>query len=77
MNNVQFDEQSPSYVPQKKSGLGGLIIKWGLAKTEKGAQQVLLGIAVVAVILATWLLIGSGGGGAPADTFVDDFNDGF
>ena len=56
MSTVSFDEErtlAPS--PQQETtqpALVGLVIRWGFAKDQKGAQMVLIGIIVVAVTLA-------------------------
>jgi hypothetical protein len=65
MANVEFNE--PSYTVRAAAPAAGgssssfsrLVIKFGLAKDEKGAQMVLLGIAVIAIVLAVFVLIGS------------------
>ncbi len=55
-DEVTFDEED-SIVPQrpkaaeKKSTFTKLIIQWGLAKDDKQAQYVLLGIAVVGIAI--------------------------
>ncbi len=53
---VQFDEQQ-SYqrkTPQLETGLTGLVIKLGLAKDQKQASMILLGVIVVSGIIATF-----------------------
>jgi len=65
MANVEFNE--PSYTVRTAAPVAGgssssfsrLVIKFGLAKDEKGAQMVLLGIAVIAIVLAVFVFIGS------------------
>lgn len=52
MNNVQFDDQYQHTYSTRPKGLEGLMISWGLAKDKKGAQVVLLIVAVIAVIIA-------------------------
>ncbi|MFA6278857.1 MAG: hypothetical protein WCS97_01060 [Candidatus Paceibacterota bacterium] len=53
--NIEFNEESqpqPVYQTEQKSFLTRLVFATGLASTDKGAQYVLLGIAVLATILA-------------------------
>lgn len=45
----------------KKKGLSSTVIKYGLAKDEKGAQVVLLIIAVVAILIGGFFFFGGGG----------------
>jgi hypothetical protein len=54
MENVQFNEESiarsaPAAARQSK-GMAGFLIKKGWARDDKGAQYILLGIAVVALV---------------------------
>ncbi|MDQ1299964.1 MAG: hypothetical protein QG636_632 [Patescibacteria group bacterium] len=56
MSEVSFDEESTlAPIPQVRSSqaaLVGLVMRWGFAKDAKGAQTVLVGVVVAAVILA-------------------------
>tara|TARA_B100000508_G_scaffold60333_1_gene46951 strand:+ start:13419 stop:13658 length:240 start_codon:yes stop_codon:yes gene_type:complete len=65
MNNVQFQDQQNVYTAPKKKGLEQMIIKMGLAKDSKGAQMVLLIIAVVAILIGGFFAFS--GGGNPGD----------
>ncbi len=62
MNNVQFQDQRNVYTAPKKKGLEQMIIKMGLAKDSKGAQIVLLVIAVVAILIGGFFAFGGGTG---------------
>lgn len=68
MNNVQFQDQNNVYRAPKKKGLSAMVIKWGLAKDEKGAQMVLLIIAVVAILIGGFFMFSGGSAGVPVDT---------
>jgi len=65
MNNVQFQDQQSTYTAPKKKGLEQMIIKTGLAKDSKGAQMVLLIIAVIAILIGGFFAFS--GNGAPGD----------
>jgi len=65
MANVQFDDQQSTYTVQKKSGLTDMVIKTGLAKDAKGAQIVLLIIAVIAAAIGMFFMFGGGGSDIP------------
>jgi len=65
MNNVQFQDQQSTYTAPKKKGLEQMIIKTGLAKDSKGAQMVLLIIAVIAILIGGFFMFS--GNGAPGD----------
>ena len=56
MSNVQFQDKNNTYTVAKKKGLSAMIIKWGLAKDEKGAQVVLLIIAVIAILIGGYFM---------------------
>lgn len=60
MPNVSFDEE-PQYRVQsygtQKTGLTGLVIKYGFAATQKQAEYVLLGVAIAAVIFIALLFL--------------------
>lgn len=50
---VSFDEEQSVYAaPSSGGGMLTLVKKWGLAKDDAGAQKVLLGTAIAAIILA-------------------------
>ncbi|XKT74851.1 MAG: hypothetical protein ACJKSS_01675 [Patescibacteria group bacterium UBA2103] len=55
-NNVQFQDQQNQYTVSKKKGLTQMVINMGLAKDAKGAQMVLLVVAVVAVLIAGFFM---------------------
>ncbi len=56
--NVEFDENRPlTNYQEKKGGLTATIIKLGLAKDDKGAQKVMLIIAVVCFALAIYFFM--------------------
>lgn len=61
MANVQFDDQQTTYTVQKKNGLTEMIIKTGLAKDTKGAQVVLLIIAIIAAVIGLFFIFSGGG----------------
>lgn len=56
MSDVSFDEERTlAPAPQLQTSrpfLIRLVIGWGLAKDEKGAQTVLIGIVIVALVIA-------------------------
>lgn len=56
MSNVSFDEERTlASAPQLQISqpfLTRLVISWGLAKDEKGAHMVLIGVVIVALVLA-------------------------
>ena len=56
MSDILFDEERAlAPAPRRhisQAALSQLVIKWGFAKDEKGAQTVLISIVVVSVILA-------------------------
>ncbi len=61
---VEFDEPPAlrtATPANKPSALYATIISFGLAKDEKGAQKIALGLVVVALLLAGFFLISSGG----------------
>ncbi len=65
MNNVQNQDQQNVYTAPKKKGLEQMIINMGLAKDSKGAQMVLLIIAVVAILIGGFFAFS--GNGSPGD----------
>lgn len=56
MSNVSFDEESTlAPMPQVRSSqpaLVSLVMRWGFAKDEKGAQAVLVGVVVLGIVAA-------------------------
>jgi len=74
MSNVQFQDQNNVYTVAKKKGLSAMVIKWGLAKDEKGAQVVLLIIAVVAILIGGFFAFS--GNATPGDGQIDALPDG-
>ena len=72
MADVQFEENNFegrfSPVSSQPPVLVRFILKTGLVKDEKQANYVLIGIAVVAVISAIFILRSSFGGSAPAES---------
>lgn len=61
MSDVEFDENNfpqgrSSGMPARAIGLSGLIIKLGIAKNERQANNVLIGIAISAVIAAIFVI---------------------
>ena len=72
MANVSFEEErtyaARPAVSVTSEGLSGLMKKLGLAKTDKEAEYILLGLAVVAVVTAIIVAIMAfGGGSTPAE----------
>lgn len=73
MADVQFSEENtlaamPRPVAKPKGpSLTGMLMKWGVVKTEAQANGVLLGIAIAAVLLAGIIVFLTFGG---ADTAV-------
>lgn len=59
--NVQFEDQQNIRYASGPKGLAGFVIKSGLAKDAKGAQVVLLIIAVLAFIIAGFFIFTGGG----------------
>jgi len=59
MDNVEFNEGRPldyNYQP-KKTGLTALLIKIGIAKDDKGAQKVMIGIIIICFILSIYFFM--------------------
>lgn len=67
--NVQFDEEqftTPTYgFDEEPKGMSGLLMRWGIAKDQSGANIILLILAVVFVILTIFVFAFSGGGSKP------------
>lgn len=60
MTEIQFQEEQqsqPAYGPQQPFMIR-LVLRTGLVRSERGAQYVLLGIAVIAFILSGFFLFG-------------------
>ncbi len=59
MPNVQFQEEQ-SYqrfgAPKPQGGLIGLVMKFGLAKNQKDAQIVLIGVLILVLILTFFMI---------------------
>lgn len=63
--SVEFNEPglgggsypNPNFNQQGGSGMVRLVIKWGMAKDEAGANKVLLGIAVTCFLISAFVLI--------------------
>ncbi len=72
MAEIQFDNEQefarPAAYESEPRGMTKLIIGWGLAKDERSAQYVLVGVVVWAVLLAFLIpaFIGSSTGHKPA-----------
>ncbi len=65
MSNIQFEEDQEYArrpIQNKPRGLIALVQKWGLAKNDRGAQYVLLGVVVGAIFLAILIHISFDGG---------------
>ena len=68
MADIQFETEqdyTPTTVSTESRGLAALVMRLGLAKDEKTARYVLLGIAVAAVVLAFVVPALIGGGTKP------------
>lgn len=65
MSNVQFNEGQSGRRVSTSGGLTGWLLKKGWVKTKQQAQLVLLGVAVVAIVLA--FIFFTGIGDAPSD----------
>lgn len=65
MPDVIFDEpkisQRERMEMRETSGFANLLIRVGIAKTERGAIFILLGFTVVAIIVSALLFFGGGG----------------
>lgn len=71
MEEVRFDSEQefarPQAAAQGPRGLTALVMKWGLAKDEKTAQYILVGITVAAMLVMLFVWIG-GRSTPPAQT---------
>jgi len=61
MSDMQFEQDNANEFgapPTVSSGSGmtNLLIKWGLVSSEQEAQYVLIGVAVVALVLALFFV---------------------
>jgi hypothetical protein len=59
MGNVEFNESRPTnynYNPNKGGGIGNFIKKIGLAKDDKGANQVMITITVICLAIAIYFM---------------------
>ncbi|OGG53671.1 hypothetical protein A3H16_01430 [Candidatus Kaiserbacteria bacterium RIFCSPLOWO2_12_FULL_53_8] len=70
MSEMQFetDNQNEFGRPPSNSGgfnLTGKLVSWGLVSTEQEAQYVLVGISVLALVVAAYFVFSGGGGSAP------------
>ena len=56
---VEFNENKPvDYgYEAKKGGISGLIIKMGLAKDDKGANQAMIIISIICIAIAIYFAI--------------------
>lgn len=65
MSDISFDEENTvmraAPLVAQQPALVKLVIRWGLAKDQKGAEMVLIGTAVVAALLAIAIPLMSGG----------------
>lgn len=56
MNNVEFEEYKPltqSYTPRGPGGnMAGRLVKMGIVKTEKGAEYLLIGVAILFFLIS-------------------------
>ena len=69
-NGVQFSSEGDDYgaAPQRSEGfdLTGKLVNWGLVSSREEAQYVLIAVAVIAILVAGYLVIHSlGGNSAP------------
>jgi hypothetical protein len=69
MSNISFDEGDTTMraapVAAQRPALVKLMIRWGFANDQKGAEMVLIGTAVVAFVLAIIIPFVSGGRNVP------------
>lgn len=65
MSDISFDEENTTMraapIASQQPALVKLVIRWGLAKDQKGAEMVLIVIAVIAAALAIAVPFMSGG----------------
>lgn len=64
MGQVEFDNEGGAYarrgVSSESKGISGFVIRSGLAKDERQANYVMLGIIVVAIVLAIVIYVFGG-----------------
>ena len=71
MAEIQFQEEEQLRAayqqPVQESWMVRLIIRLGLARDRAGADKVLIGVAVLAVLISIgiWVVPGGGAGGTP------------
>jgi len=68
MADLQFENQTNEFgvPPQERPGsdLTDMLIKWGLVSSRKEAEYALVGVAILALVIA-YFVYGSLGGSAP------------
>lgn len=75
MNNVQFDEEQysqTSFKVPKPSKMAGFLIRVGLAKDEKSANVILIGVIVVMAIIFFISISGGNSSSTEYDSAMDD-----
>jgi len=74
MSDISFDEENTTMraapIATQQPALVKLVIRWGLAKDQKGAEMVLIGTAIIAAVLAIAIPLMSGGEKAPPQPVV-------
>lgn len=67
MKGIQFDGEQEFARPiiQKSHGLSVLIQKWGLARSDRQAQYILLGVMVVAIVISIFITVSFGSASKP------------
>ncbi|MBU2103919.1 hypothetical protein KKD81_00015 [Patescibacteria group bacterium] len=74
MSDISFNEENttvrPTPIAAQQPALVKLVIRWGLAKDQKGAEMVLIGTAVIAATLAIAIPFMSGSVDRPAPQVV-------
>jgi len=65
MSDISFDEENTTMraapIATQQPALVKLVIRWGLAKDQKGAEMVLIGTAIIAAVLAIAIPLMTGG----------------
>ncbi len=65
MSDISFDEENTSVraapLATQQPALVKLVIRWGLAKDQKGAEIVLISVAIIAAVLAIAIPLMTGG----------------
>lgn len=61
VTEVQFNEPVPTTraAASEKASITDLLVNSGIAKDTKGAEKILIGIAVLAVLGIIWVWVGS------------------